>query len=67
MTDEELKAMTIEQRNEYLDEYAFNENEAQNEYDPDEAYERWLENGGAAADLIAYENERERWLEGFPW
>lgn len=37
--------------------------ELNDDYDPDAAYERFLEDGGPARERIAYENDREREME----
>lgn len=63
-SDDELKVMSIQERNDALDQLAQWEWEM-NTPDPDEAHERWLENGGAAAEIIAWENEQDRLMSPF--
>lgn len=41
--------------------------EARAEAETERAYERWLEDGGAHSEIIAWENEQDRLREGLPF
>ena len=73
LTDDALRAMAIPARNAWLDDWAqeqYEEAQAKAEYEAEQRYERWLEDGGVYADQIAWENqedERRAAAFGSPW
>jgi len=69
--DAALRALPTEVRNALLDDWEAAEADAAAEYDADAAHERWLENGGAYSEAIAWENyledQREREMINAGW
>ena len=68
-TDADLQAMPICERNRVLDELeaeAADAAQAQAEWEAEQRYEAWLENGGAHADVIAWEHQQDE-LRALPW